>query len=830
MRERIIRIGVLAVVFVLAVLGFSHFTNQGNTDMTAAMDSATLPLIFFERNGQEMNCLVGHKEEMNISVMRDMIFPYQGTAIQGKIQMDDAAIKEMKYEIWKLDGSQILKEGEASVEEGSFRLESGNLLEDDEEALLKITLSAQGSPIYYYTRVVKETDFRVSDCLSYVKKLHQNLLQKQDTQEIKRVLEPNETGNNTTLQHVTIHSNLEHVMWGELRPEVIGSVQIEVKEAKEAYTSVLLDYRVKCAGDNNAEEFYRVKEFFKVSCQNGSFYLLEYDRTMSEEFKASNVVLVSKGINLGITPEAIPYKVNKTGTIVAFVQQNELWSYQKEEDAFALVFSFSDSERDDIRNFNDEHAIRILSMEDNGNMTFSVYGYMNRGVHEGKSGLTIYYYKMEQNVIEEKAFIPSTDSFLLIERELNKLAYYSAKQDTLYVLLNGALQKVDMKENKTEVLVENLQTGQYVTSEDGHLFAHLTTTEAGDVVEVWNFETGEIQKVTSEAGERIIPQGFVADDFVYGLAKEENRGKDALGEEVLAMHAIQIRNGKNEVVKDYQATDTYILSASVQGNMITLRRGEKTGQVYREVSEDYITNNTQALNEFVELKTYWTDLKETQLRLVFTEGIQDKKAKVLKPKQLLQENITTLATAKQEQKEYYAVYGLGKQAGLFKEAGQAIRLADELSGVVVSPRQNYAWEDGNRVAWYRNFNIAAFVRQPGENTLQSCVKAVLSYEEAGAQAVSELKESSAVEVLQKYITGEVIRFRDCSAKDMFYLIDKGTPVIALKNSEEAVMMIGYDALTVTYIEPSSGGIRSTTIEKFNEMVAGSGHTFIGYVK
>ena len=64
---------------------------------------------------------------------------------------------------------------------------------------------------------------------------------------------------------------------------------------------------------------------------------------------------------------------------------------------------------------------------------------------------------------------------------------------------------------------------------------------------------------------------------------------------------------------------------------------------------------------------------------------------------------------------------------------------------------------------------------------------------------------------------------------MFYLIDKGTPVIALLDSSNAVMLIGYDALSVTYVEVN-GGIRSCSIDKMNQMTSGSGHTYIGYVK
>ena len=48
------------------------------------------------------------------------------------------------------------------------------------------------------------------------------------------------------------------------------------------------------------------------------------------------------------------------------------------------VFSFSDSEGSDERSRNDQHDVRIISMDDSGSLAFAVYGYMNRGAHEGE--------------------------------------------------------------------------------------------------------------------------------------------------------------------------------------------------------------------------------------------------------------------------------------------------------------------------------------------------------------------------------------------------------------------------------------------------------------
>ena len=824
-KGRTIKIVILAVIVIAAIIVFICFMNRGSNGTTADMSLASLPTISFETAGREANMLVGHKREMNMVSMRDTIIVLdKENKVVANIKHADGEISSLKYEVYSLDGTELLMEKTVKNPEKEITLNCKGILKDDQEGVLKITLQHKGKPLYYYTRIVEEQDYKVKECIKYISELHSDLLNKKNEEGIKKVMEPNAQGNNKTLAHVTIHSNLTQVTWGNLKPEIVGDVHYEIKEANEAYTAVQLHYLVNCAGDNNEEELYRVKEFFKVSYGKERCYLLEYDRKMQEEFDTSNVVLSSKGVILGISDGELQHKVNEKGTVVAFVHAQELWVYNKEEDTFSLVFSFSDAKKEDVRNRTDQHSIEILSLDENGNMTFSVCGYMNRGTHEGESGVAIYYYQMKQNVIKEEAFIPSTESKAIIKKDLAELAYYNAEQDAVYVMANGTLQKEE------KILMTGLQKGQYVASQDGHLLAYQTEKDEKSIVEIWDFSKDSKKEISGKAGEIIIPLGFVGNDLVYGVALSENAGQDEAGKQVQAMHRLEIRDEKLKVVKTYQKEDAYILGVSIKNNMITLRQGTKNGNQYKEIAEDYITNNDKSASDFVELQSYWTDLKETQYRLNFTKGIQDKNAKTLRPKQELQEKEMVIKLEKKEAKGYFYVYGLGEQAGVFEEPGEAISLASELSGVVISPKQNYLWEDGNREAWYRNFKIERFTPKEGENTLAACVRRVLTYEGKPMDAMTELSTKTPEQVLGEQLNAEVVRFHNCSSKDMFYLIDKGNPVIALKNGTSAILLIGYDAKTVTYVEPSSGSIFTSAIEKVDEMVSGSSRTFIGYVR
>lgn len=830
MQKRVIKICVLSIVFVAALVGFSHYLNRGNGDMTADMGTATFPVLSFAAYEQEVNSLVGHVNEMDMSAVRNNVTPlnHEGK-IAIKIWEQEKKISKIFYEVYEIDGEKKLQDKKEVKPEKTVILSLGDILKKGTEGFLKMQLQLEdGQKLYYYARISNSENASMSECIDFVKTLHTNIIEKKNTEDIKAVMESNENGDNTTLQHVTIHSDLSHITWGELKPQVLGKVKWNISETKEAYTSVQLQYRVKCVVENGKEETYMVKEFFRVKCADGKKYLFTYDRTMEEFFVGSKAVLTSKGINLGITGEDVQYKTNEAGTIVTFVQANEMWSYNLKEKTFSLIFSFLDSEKEDERNFYDEHSLKILAMEENGDVTFAVHGYMNRGVHEGESGAIIYYFDLSKNVIEEKAFIRSNQSHVVTEAELGEVAYYNDKDDILYLLNEGTLYKIQVESGEKEVLLDSLEHGQYVTSEEGTLLAYQKSKNPSEA-EVLDFSKDVKQTVKVGDGEVIQPLGFVMGDFIYGIARTGDEGKTTAGEDVLAMYKLEIRDAKNKVVKDYQVDGCYILKVKIEDNMVTLDRAVWQNGAYSQINEDYITNNEEEARS-VMVESQWSDLKETQFSLTFEEKIEHKKVKVLEPKQVLFERDSLIEFKQSKSEGKYVVYGRGEMVGAYEEAGDALRIAKDVEGVVVSPRQRIVWEDGNRVAWYRNFNMRAFVTQAGETGLASCVRAVLAYEGQTINVMEEMATKSAMQILDEHCGGEAVWVQGCSSSDMRYLIDKGTPVIAITGGDNAIVLVGYDAKTITYINPANGGTASKTFSAIDEMIAGSGNTFLVYMK
>lgn len=813
MKKRVIKIGVLIIVFAAALVISSLVINRGSDDEIVDMGAPVLPRISFTVDNRQVNILSGYVGDMEITAMRDTITPLESDGtLQMNLEADGNEISSIKYEVYSLDGGETYKTGELEnvTPEEPMALELNDALgESVQEAVLKVILTVGEEDISYYTRIERPDEITAAGALEFAQDFHTKALEKSAAEELAVYLEPGEESDNSTYQTVNIHSDITHIQWGDLNPEVQGEVRWSIKESNSVYTSLLAKYQVSCEDDNGETQMYDIKDFFRVRLSGDTVYLLDYNRDMQQVFNANLTVLDEDGIQFGIASNDIQYMTSDDDTIVAFVRERDLWLYDQDTDELSQVFSFSNQEGQDERSRNDQHAVRIISLDDSGNMAFAVYGYMNRGIHEGEVGVGIYYFNIDSNAIEEKAFIPSTKSFAIAEDELGKMVYYNHEQEMLYVLADGTLYQINLKNDDQTVLAEDLEDGQYAVSDDGHLMAYQTggSLYTASEVTVMNLENGDQNTIQASEGDAVRPLGFVNGDFIYGKISSDDAGTMVSGEEITPMYEIEIRNSNNEAMASYSFTDSgiYITDILVEGNMVTLNRVKKSGNVYQSTDQEFITNNEERSDSTIALESYTTERMQSQMRLTFENGIKDTEPKVLRPNELVSGEPLTITLGGGSEGVKYYVYGMGELEGIYDRAGYAIQEAEEISGVVISSDQAYIWEKGNRDLAYST-EAETFRRQEGESSLEACERYMEQY---NAHQVD--------------LTG-------CTLDQVLYVINKGCPMIALTNADHAILLTGYTRTDITYIDPDTGEEQTVGVGEMEKMVQGSGNTFIGYIQ
>lgn len=811
LKKRLKNAGILVAVFIIATCIFSYLTNKGNDNMTADMGAATFPQISFSYGGFNINTLSGYAKRMNISSMHDTITPVSDQKLDVKVEAFGNKFTGGSYKIYSLDGASEIKSQKISKIGTEFELDISGENVLDEERVLEIRLNRKGAdPVYYYTRIADGQSANAAECLNYISNYHENALAKVENAGVGAALEPTEDADNTTFQHVTINSDYDHVTWGNLKPQVENGERWNIKEMNSTCISVQLQYRVSCVGEENATDHYAVKEFFRVRyiADAQKAYLLDYDRTMDQIFDATQKVLNEKGVILGIASSDLPYLVNKDGSIVAFVEANELWCYNKDSDEVSLVFGFADSENTDVRNLVANHKIKLLNIDTKGNTSFMVSGYMNRGEHEGKVGVAVYYFDIEKNSVEEKVFISTNKSYANAINELGELSYYDAGTEMLYTMVDGTLYQYDIEHDEKTVLVRGLDAQQYVVSKDGSMIAYQANGELGTAtrIVILNVDTGKKQTVDCEAGECIRPLGFIRSDFVYGVAKTEDIGNTVSGETTVPMYKLEIRSRKGKVIKQYQRDGIYILNATFEEDMITLDRAVRENGTYTGTMQDYITNNAQKNESNISLETYATELKGTQVRLTYNDGISDKEPKVLNPKQVLFETPQTITFSDKDAPEKYYVYGHGEMQGVYTKAGDAIKKANDYNGVVTDSSQNYVWERGNR-----NLQYSVTDKDDQINTIKERLR----------------NQEKPIDIIREVNNGKAYDLTGCTIEEILYIINQGRPVIAMTDAQNAVILVGYTETSVIYENLNEDVRHSMPYEQMEQTTQGSGNTYIG---
>ena len=237
-----------------------------------------------------MNRLPGYTRDMDITAMRDTIIPLgKDGSLKIDIEADGAQVDSIRYEVYSLDGKDQFAQGEADVPaegETGTTLNIGSILSETErEAALKVILTMGDRQAGYYTRIAFPEDITTAECFSFAQKFHTDALNKKNSEELESYLEPGDESDNTTFQTVNIHSNINHIQWGGLSPEVTGDVEWSIKESNTVYTSILANYQVSCRDEDGGASLYNIREFFRVRSLKGTIYLLDYNRDMEKVFR-----------------------------------------------------------------------------------------------------------------------------------------------------------------------------------------------------------------------------------------------------------------------------------------------------------------------------------------------------------------------------------------------------------------------------------------------------------------------------------------------------------------------------------------------------------------
>lgn len=772
----IIRVLVLLIVFIVAVYVFARLLNQATPNTSETMADATFPLVYMQDDGVSYNCLHGYAYEMDVNYIRDTVTILDSShELDIKIQSFNTNIESVSYEVLTLDGSESLEntsvinltEDDEGYLEATLTIQNQVLL--NQEYILKIQVLAGARNIYFYTRLLLEDGLHLDDYLDFVTGFYAKCVNKTDQSSLGVVVEPDDTtGTSQTLASMDIHDTVAQLMWGSLNPSIYYKPTPSLVDINGTTASFVLNYCISAVDEDGVTTLYRVKEFYRLRYTDTRVYLLDFTRSTDEIFNTDSEVLQSEGINLGITDGDVEYLFDDDKNYVAFVQENELWTYDINGGKLSLVFGFLQEEDMDYRDFYDQHNIKILNVGAEGDVWYVVSGYMNRGDHEGENGIAFYHYENSSATSEELLFVRTMEAYDSLKLDIDALAYLTDDGEDCYILLENTVYRIDLATGEYESVITGVNSGCYTSSDSNRYFSWLVEGERYDsqTLRTMDLETGEIRDVVCDTWERIRQVCYMGENLIYGVALLTDIDSSAAGSEVFPMYELVIVGEDGETIKEYTPSGAYVIGAELSNNMLTLSRVAKVDGEYVETTTDTIVSTDTEDSVEYGLSTETDDVKQTVILLRVGTTITDTNPQVVTGKFASDSGAAAVEIpANADKEQLYYVYAGGSLDSSWPTAAEAIQRADEMVGVVINDAKEYVWERGNQ-----------------QDEASISLDNIPDIVKTGTMDVDELEAA-----LQK----DVVDLTGCTLEQVLYFVSEGKAVIAATETG-SVIITGYD--------------------------------------
>ncbi len=843
MKKTLMKMIVFALTFLAALVIIGRIMNQGHDNITMEMAQATLPVIAMERDGIEYNQLHGYCNVMDTAFQRDTITAL-GESRNTDFTVDTYGrnVAGISIEVRSMDGSRLIEDTPVQNYEqrdgtihGTITLK--DLIERDTEYMLVILLKLDDDQeVRYYTRVIWSDSVNVVEKLSFVSDFHEKLYDREAARELAIYLETNaQLEDNQSFHNVNIHSSFRQITWGDMAVKEERRPIVRLTEITDQTASVLLDYIVS-TNEGSDPVYYRAEEYFRVRYTPERMYLLDYERTMTQIPDVDSMYANDK-ILLGITGTDIPMVESEDGNNVVFEVAGQLFGYNVTTNKMTVIFSFYDKDNADERTLYDEHSIKILDVDEGGNVRFAVYGYMNRGRHEGEVGLALYDYDSARNTIEEIVYLPYYKSYAVLRNEVEQLLYLSREQK-LYLSLENNIYCVDLAAKTYQKMISVTQDNTVQVSDNHRILVSLLSEEGTDSpycssMSVMNLNNETRNVISVSGSEAIRPLGFMGEDIIYGVARVEDIQEENSGRVFFPMYKVCISDSDGNLLKEYEQQDIYVTDCKVVDNQITLKRQRRLESgAYTNVEDDQIMNNTEAESGKNVIVTADIDVYERYVEIQTRVTIDSKNIMILTPKEVVFEGGRELELTPESEVPRYYVYGPYGVEGIYNAPAMAVNLAYEISGVVTGENGECVWLKGNRVTRNQIMAIKEESVTEEKDSLAVCLDTMLKYEGIIRNSDYLLGQGQTVRsILENNLDGaQVLDLTGCNLDAILYYVNQDIPVLALLKSGEAVLVTGFNEYNVVIMDPETGTLSRKGMNDSAEWFAQNGNSFITYVR
>lgn len=791
-RKKLRQIGILSGIFFAALIVYfiwSFNSMEKSNTIYSSLDEPKMPVAYVEMNGIRMNPMHAYVQDMGDRAERDAITVLPADR-QLKLLIEEysSMVVTIQYEIRSLDLKNLIESGsvtEITRENGTAEavLPIQNLIQKDQEYLLSLALDTGEQVLHYYTRILWTDQNYAQEMISLAQSFTQKSFDYEAAKDLTAYLESNDTADNSSLGHVDIQSSFSQLTWRETGMELLGDMEIWLKECAGVMSEVQIRYTTKRILEDGSEEYYQNEDNYVFRYDPQRIFIMDFDRVTNEIFTASTQNFADNRLILGITNEEfLQTMYSDSEQFIAFRTADSIWRYDQKGKSCVNVFSYlSEAEYSGARAIHPEHQMKILNCKNNGDVDFLVYGYLNRGRHEGYNGIVYYTYDNSADTIIENFFIPIADNYEKIEYNVNKLAYIS-KKDMLFLYHEGCIYGIDINSMETITVVAGLEEGEFAVSAEGNLIAWQNRNENGnDSITLMDLKQDQSSVIQEEEAD-VKVLGFIGEDLVYGICSSHEEVKTE--KEDLPIQELKIVDASLNELSSYYKDGYYLSGIRVDENRIHLDLSvmQADGSLMVNGNDTIIANQEQENSNIRGISSYISSDKGK----IYYISIQDLNGKMVSrsaPETISYENTSSLELNVQNTEDatpVFDAYALGHYIGSSQSLKEAVDMAYE--------GQGYVLDEANRIVWNR--------------TDKETIVTVKNPQQLGMQ-MQQLLESNGNRQYQRSDNLILMNAEGMDLNSILYYVGKGTPV--LTSEPQGIRWItAYDQFNITIMNPQDG--------------------------
>lgn len=828
----------LFFLFILSVFYFGRTIPEISVATTTAtsLKASTFPMVYLQLGDYTVNTLHGYSSKLDSGTVRESITPLDtNKRFTVKIQQNSSKIKKLTFELQDIANKKVLEDGSMTAFDSEENYRTASLkfnegLTTSKEYGLQITLTTNYSKkIYFYTRIKYYTnDFFLDKKLDFVNKFHNATFGKEKNFKISSYLEAN-TNEDATFADVDIHSSQSMITWKKLEPNILTEVVPTINEINIETAAVTQRYFIQINTDSGTET-YSVKEYYRVRYSGGRIYLLAFHRNTEALFDPNLVSLKKSEFKIGISNQSdMELASSESNKQVAFVRNGGLWYYNLNKNRLTSVFSFNQDSTDYLRDHYNQHDIKILNIDNDGNISFMLYGYMNCGDYEGRVGVLLYDYDSKKNQILERVYLPLTITYQQLKEDIGEFSYVNDK-NIFYFSLNDKVYAYNISSKRYEYLTEQATRDQFSMLKDAKCFIWSNLGDSGQAesITILDLDSSKKLTVSSPSGESIVVLGTIDSNIVYGYVRNSDIYESSTGEIVMPAYKLMISDCKGEILREYQVKNRYVVGATVDDNIIRLKRVQKKNGTFSQISDDTIMNQKNTKTKSVRLTTRITDKLLTENYLSLPAGfVLEEKPKVTATKQVMVTENTTLhlSTDEMSSSAKYYIYADGEITKSTTSAAKAIQEADNQMGTVMDNSSHIVWERGGKFLSKQIGNIS--YPEGNASTIKASAQMLLQAAQVTTSA-SQLSGKSILSMLKKHLERPVA-LTGCTLDEVLYFVSGEKPVIGMLDSNHAVLITEYTTSQVTWMDPATKSKRTMSLQRAENLFKKAGYRFVSYI-